>query len=59
MTVIEVVQILQEIKEEQIDLLSLRQFHALEVARAVLISLEPSHRDIINAILAMPEIQEV
>ncbi len=56
MTVIDAIQELLWLREEQIDRLSPRQFHALEIARAILITLDPPQREMIDAILAMPDI---
>lgn len=55
MTITEVIHELSLLSDEQIDMLPLRQFHALIIARAVLISLDTSMRAMIDAILAIPD----
>ena len=55
MTVYEAIQALFTLRETKRDELTTREYHALEIARAVLISLDSPQREMVDAILAMPD----
>ena len=55
MTVYEAIQELFTLRETKRDELTTQEYHALEIARAVLISLDSPQREMIDTILAMPD----
>ena len=55
MTVAEAIRALEELREDTGIDLSVDECHALGVAITVLVALDPDERDMIDAILSMPD----